>query len=60
MRNNAYERRIAYLEFVNDQLESEIRYVDHLLKTIGFPDGLETIKDVVQETMEEEPPEPTQ
>lgn len=37
-------KRIAYLEFVNDQLQTELRYVDHLLKSIGFPRGLDTVK----------------
>jgi len=48
------EKKIAYLEFVNDQLTSEIHYVDRLLKLIGFPEGLETIKSAAQEVIEEE------
>lgn len=51
---NTLEKRVAYLEFVNDQLLSEIQYVDQLLKLIGFPDGLETIKSAAQEVMDEE------
>ena len=51
---NAEQQKIAYLEFVNDQLVSEIHYVDRLLKIIGFPDGLETIKSAAQEVIEEE------
>lgn len=51
---NALEKRIAYLEFVNDQLTCEIQYVDRLLRLIGFPDGLETIKSAAQEVIEEE------
>jgi hypothetical protein len=51
---NAFEKRIAYLEFVNDQLISEIHYVDRLLRLIGFPDGLDTIKNAAQEVIEEE------
>ena len=51
---NALEKRIAYLEFVNDQLTTEIHYVDRLLRLIGFPDGLETIKSAAQEVIEEE------
>lgn len=50
----ALERKIAYLEFVNDQLSSEMEYVDRLLRLIGFPDGLETIKSAAQEVIEEE------
>ncbi len=48
------EKKIAYLEFVNDQLHSEIQYVDSLLRLIGFPEGLETIKSAAQEVIEEE------
>lgn len=51
---NIFEKKIAYLEFVNDQLTSEIHYVDRLLKLIGFPEGLETIKSAAQEVIEEE------
>jgi len=51
---NTLEQKVAYLEFVNDQLLSEIHYVDRLLKLIGFPDGLETIKSAAQEVIEEE------
>lgn len=51
---NALEKKIAYLEFVNDQLVSEIHYVDRLLRLIGFPEGLETIKSAAQEVIEEE------
>ncbi|MCH9609668.1 MAG: hypothetical protein S4CHLAM45_00570 [Chlamydiales bacterium] len=54
MEERAHEQKIAYLEFVNDQLTSEIQYVDRLLKIIGFPEGLETIKDAAQEVIEEE------
>ncbi len=54
MQANAHEKKIAYLEFVNDQLLSEIHYVDQLLKIIGFPNGLETIKSAAQEVIDEE------
>lgn len=48
------EKKIAYLEFVNDQLLTEIQHIDHLLRAIGFPDGLQTIKNAAQEVIEEE------
>ena len=54
MSNQNMKQRIAYLEFVNDQLLSEIRYVDELLRLIGFPEGLETIKVAAQEVLEKE------
>lgn len=46
-------KRIAYLEFVNDQLQSELRYVDQLLRLIGFPEGLKTVREAAEEVIEE-------
>ncbi len=54
MEQKALEKRLAHLEFINDQLSSELEYVDRLLKIIGFPHGLETIKNAAQEVIEEE------
>jgi hypothetical protein len=36
--------RICQLEFQNDQLVSELAYVDRLLRHIGFEHGLESVK----------------
>ena len=38
-------RKIAYLEFVNDQLISEMEEIDEMMRFIGFADGLETVKE---------------
>ncbi len=46
-------RKIAYLEFVHDQLKTEIDEADTLLRLIGFPNGLESAKNVAQELLEE-------
>jgi len=46
------EKKIAYLEFVQDQLESELVYVDDLLKSVGFPRGLVSAKEVAIEMLE--------
>lgn len=54
MDDKALEKRIAFLEFANDQLSTEIEYIDSLLKLIGFERGLSTIKDVAREVLEEE------
>lgn len=45
-------RKVAELEFVHDQLEAELGYMNSLLKAIGFPDGLESVKTVAQELLE--------
>jgi len=41
--------RIARLEFQNDQLVTELEYVDSLLRTAGFTEGLESVKKAAQE-----------
>lgn len=45
-------KKLGYLEFINDQLSSELRYVDTLLRAIGFPEGLETVKIAAKELQE--------
>jgi len=42
-------KKIAYLEFINDQLDMEVQYVDQLMKMVGFSHGLETIKQTAAE-----------
>jgi hypothetical protein len=54
MTKELMQKKIAYLEFSNDQLMTEIRYVDSLLRSIGFPEGLETVKLAAQELHERE------
>ena len=43
------ERKLAKLESINDQLMTEIDYVDHLMKLIGFAGGLQTLKETATE-----------
>jgi hypothetical protein len=47
------QQKIARLEFVYDQLEAELLYIDHLLKSVGFPRGLASAKEVALELLEE-------
>ena len=42
-------KKIAILEFMNDQLSTEVSYVDQLMRLIGFAGGLETVKATAQE-----------
>jgi hypothetical protein len=44
-------KKIAYLESVNDQLSTEVEYVDQLMRLIGFSDGLVTVKATAQEIL---------
>jgi hypothetical protein len=47
------ERKVAGLEFVNDQLVAELRYVNELLRAVGFEDGLETVKGAAKELQQQ-------
>lgn len=37
-------KKIAVLESINDQLSTEVTYIDQLMRLLGFADGLETVK----------------
>ena len=41
--------KIAHLESVNDQLISELGYVDTLMRQVGFNNGLATVKATANE-----------
>ena len=45
-------QRIALLESVNDQLTTEVVYIDQLMKMIGFVGGINTVKATAQEMLE--------
>lgn len=47
-------KRISELESMNDQLLSEIRYLDQLMRDIGFEDGLKTLKVAANEILEQD------
>jgi hypothetical protein len=54
------QHKIDHLEFIHDQLEAEILYVDNLLKSVGFPQGLVSAKEVALELLEESEQEESQ
>jgi hypothetical protein len=43
------QERIAKLEFQNDQLATELSYLDALLRRIGFSEGLSSVKSAAYE-----------
>jgi len=45
-------KKIAYLESINDQLSTEVTYVDQLMRMIGFDRGLDTVKAAAHEIIE--------
>ena len=53
MTKGQLQKKIAYLEFVHDQLTAELEYVDKLLKEIGFPNGLKSAKLVAIELLKD-------
>lgn len=52
MTKNQLLKKIAQLESVNDQLSTEVCYVDNLMRLIGFSDGISTVKATAQEILE--------
>jgi len=46
-------KKIARLETINDHLNSEVKYVDRLMRLIGFSEGLATVKATAKELLEE-------
>lgn len=45
-------KKIAQLESINDQLATEVVYVDQLMRVLGFSEGLETVKATAQEIID--------
>lgn len=52
MEEQALRKRLAELESINDQLQSEIEYIDSLMRSVGFTNGLETVKATARELYE--------
>lgn len=48
------KKRLSELESINDQLAAEIRYLDEMLKKIGFEKGLTTLKFAANELLEQD------
>ena len=47
-------KKFSELESINDQLQAEIRYLDDLLREVGFEEGLKTLKFAARELIEED------
>lgn len=58
MKHKTLLKRIAKLEFVNDQLASEIAYLERLTKSLGFAQGLKTLKEAALELLEQDGKKP--
>jgi hypothetical protein len=51
-------KKVAYLESLNDQLITELSYLDKLMRLVGFSEGLETVKATAQEILQKETRKP--
>jgi hypothetical protein len=54
MKNQDLLNKIAKLESINDQLSSELNYLEKLTKSLGFSEGLKTLKAAALEMLEED------
>jgi hypothetical protein len=45
-------KKIAKLETINDQLSSEINYLEKLTRALGFAEGLKTLKSAALDMLE--------
>jgi hypothetical protein len=52
MTKTQLEKRVAYLESINDQLSTEVCYCDELMRLLGFSGGLATVKATAREIID--------
>lgn len=54
MKNRELYKKIAKLESINDQLTAELDFLEHLTRSLGFAEGLKTLKAAAIEMLEAE------
>ncbi len=54
MEKEKLQRQVSELESLNDQLVSELRFLDELLHKVGFEEGLKTLKTAAEELIEQD------
>lgn len=52
MEKEEYEKKIAQLESINDQLQAEFATLDLMLTELGFEKGITTLKEAAREMLE--------
>ncbi len=52
MKNKDLLKKIAKLESMNDQLAAELQYLEKLARSLGFAEGLKTLKAAALEMLE--------
>lgn len=53
MKSKDLLKKIAKLETMNDQLTAELQYLEQLTKSLGFAEGLKTLKAAALEMLQE-------
>lgn len=48
------EQEIAWLESVNDHLQTDLDFIDTILKKSGFPEGIDSIKTAALEMIDDQ------
>lgn len=51
MKNTRLLKKIAKLETIQDHLQTELSYLDSLLKSVGFEGGIRTMKAVAEDIL---------
>lgn len=54
MKHHDLYRRIAKLESMNDQMAAELAFLENLTRSLGFAEGLKTLKAAALEMLEAE------
>lgn len=57
MDETSYQKKIAQLETINDQLLAEFHYLNTVLKKLGFEEGITTLKEAAKEMLEKQGPD---
>ena len=52
MEKEKYEKKIAKLESINDQLQAEFATLDETLRDLGFEKGIITLKEAAKEMLD--------
>jgi hypothetical protein len=52
MKDKQLLQKIAKLESINDQLSAEIHFLESLTRSIGFAEGLKTLKEAALEMIQ--------
>jgi hypothetical protein len=52
MKDQALLKKIAKLETVNDQLTAELHYLEKLTRSLGFSEGIKTLKAAALDMLE--------